>query len=87
MNCRELIDFLADYLEEALPPEARERFEMHMSCCGPCADYLTTYRSTILLTRDAFCQGEADGPPAPPEDLIKAILAARRDDAQGCDSV
>ncbi|MGE3165726.1 MAG: anti-sigma factor [Planctomycetota bacterium] len=84
MNCRELIDFLADYLSDELPAEQRTRFQEHMDRCRPCAEYLATYRHTILLCRQAFCDAtDPDRPPAPPETLIQAILDARH--AKPCD--
>lgn len=76
MTCRELIDFLDDYLAGAQPDTVRQAFERHLSLCPYCRDYLKTYRDTIALVKGA-CNGSADAPPsdAPPE-LIQAILAA-----------
>lgn len=76
MTCRELIEFLADYLEGSLPSEQRAVFEQHLGICSQCVTYLDTYRKTIQLERAALCDEAqvAD----PPEDLVRAILAARR---------
>ena len=43
MNCRELIDFLGDYLDDALPVVQLREFEEHMRCCPYCRDYLASY--------------------------------------------
>ena len=44
----ELIDFLDDYVADALPAEVRRRFEEHLARCALCVDYLATYRDTAL---------------------------------------
>jgi anti-sigma factor RsiW len=78
VNCRELIDFLDDYLAGAQPEEVRREFEGHLAFCPCCRDYLKTYRDTVALAKGA-CTGPDNAPPpdAPPE-LIQAILAAIR---------
>lgn len=77
MNCRELIEFLVDYRDGHLPPEQRAEFERHLAICGPCVTYLKTYEQTIRLAK--CCCGEDRPVPADvPEELVKAILAARR---------
>lgn len=77
MNCRDLItDFLADYVEMRLPPDAREDFEHHLTVCPSCVAYLQSYRETIAAARAA---GRAPRPGVEdvPEELVAAILAAR----------
>lgn len=77
ISCRELIEFLMDYDSNELPPAQREEFERHLHACPPCVAFLNTYRKTVELERDAFgdCFCEKLGPL--PEDLARAILAAR----------
>ena len=72
MTCREVADFLADYLDDAMPLARKTAFVAHLAVCLTCRRYLTQYRATIKLARAA-----ADAPlPPPPEDLIRAILAS-----------
>ncbi len=79
MNCRELVEFLMQYMEEELPPSERTSFEDHVQSCPPCLLYLETYRVTIRAGRAAYC-GESNRLPGDvPEDLIRAILNARRE--------
>ncbi len=78
MTCRELVDFLGAYLDRELSDDVRRRFEEHVAACPECAAYLETYRETVKLTKDAFRDPDDPVPAAVPEDLIKAILAARR---------
>jgi anti-sigma factor RsiW len=49
LSCRELVELVSDYLEGALPPEARSRFEAHISGCGNCAAYVHQMRATLAL--------------------------------------
>ncbi len=77
MTCRELIDFLDDYVAGDLPGDRRKVFEEHLAGCPDCVHYLASYRQTIALAREAFEDREDDIPADVPGDLIKAILAAR----------
>jgi anti-sigma factor RsiW len=74
MTCREVVEYLMAYLDGELPEAERLVFEEHLAECPDCVHYLETYRETVRLGRDA-CRGE-DGPV--PEDLVRAILAARK---------
>ena len=78
MTCREVADFLADYVSGALAAEVRAQFDRHLSVCANCRAYLATYRATIELGRRAFATADADARNEVPEDLISAILAAVR---------
>ena len=77
VTCREFADFMADYLSGTLTPDLREPFDHHLSLCVNCQRYLTSYRETVALGKRAFDDVEAELPSEVPEDLVKAILAAR----------
>jgi anti-sigma factor RsiW len=49
LSCQELVELVTDYLEGALPGEARLRFEDHIGRCGACKIYLEQMRQTISL--------------------------------------
>jgi anti-sigma factor RsiW len=49
MTCHDLIDVLADYLDQVLPPEVVADLERHLAGCEPCRAYLATYRRTRAL--------------------------------------
>jgi anti-sigma factor RsiW len=73
MTCREMAEFLADYVAGDLPHEIHVEFEAHTARCGDCVAYLAQYRTTIVAGNSAF----GDRPADPfPEDLIAAVLAA-----------
>jgi len=78
MNCREFVDFLMTYLDGELDEEPARVFEEHMQLCPPCLTFLDTYRETIRLGRCA-CREAAPVLEEAPEELIQAILAARRE--------
>lgn len=47
LTCQELVEWVTDYLEGALSPERRARFEAHISGCDACTAYLEQMRETI----------------------------------------
>src|SRR4029453_19149915 len=77
VTCREFADFMMDYLSDELSTESRAAFEYHLSLCTNCRWYLDSYRETVKLGKRAFEDVDADVPSQVPEDLVKAILAAR----------
>jgi hypothetical protein len=46
-DCREVLGFVTDYLEEALPARRRRRVESHLAGCAGCLGYLEQVRATI----------------------------------------
>ena len=78
MTCRELIDFLGAYLDGQLSEEVRLRFAEHLAACQECSAYLESYRATVQVAKRAFKHPDDPVPADVPEDLVKAILAARR---------
>lgn len=77
LTCRELIDFLADYLDGGLEQDSRAAFEAHLAACPRCVDYLASYRETVRLGKRA-CDPDAELPADVPAELVDAILASRR---------
>jgi anti-sigma factor RsiW len=77
MTCRELADFIMDYVNGELPGEVKSAFEKHLAVCPNCVNYLATYRTTVDLSRRAFEADDGDPTLQMPEELIRAILDAR----------
>jgi len=77
VTCRELADFMMDYLDGELAPDHRTRFERHLSLCPNCRAYLAQYRATVAAGREAFADLDDQLPAEVPEELIQAILASR----------
>ena len=76
MTCREFADFVMDYFEGQLDADTRARFDHHLTLCPDCVHYLQQYRDTVQAGQAAF---DDDVPQAVPDDLVRAILEARRD--------
>jgi anti-sigma factor RsiW len=47
LECRELVELVTEYLEGALSPEERTRFELHLAICPGCAAYVRQLRDTL----------------------------------------
>jgi anti-sigma factor RsiW len=72
VTCRDFVDFLSEYFSGDLADAERSEFA-HLAECPTCVAYLDTYRKTIQLIEVA-----RDHPGEHvPEELVKAILAAR----------
>ena len=76
LTCREMIAFLADYLDGRLALTERNLFDRHLADCVDCAAYLRSYGETIRLARATRADDEL--PPDIPDELVRAILAAKR---------
>jgi len=80
MTCREVIDFLMEYLSGGLSTSERAEFERHLTDCPDCTAYLRSYEETIKLGKAVFADPGAPVPQDVPEKLVQAILASRRQD-------
>jgi hypothetical protein len=78
MTCKDVADFLGDYIAGVLAGDLRDVFDDHLGRCGNCQRFLAQYRDTISVGRDAFVDPEADAATEVPEDLVRAILSARK---------
>lgn len=70
LTCEDVNDFLAAYVDDDIPDSIRRRYEEHVARCKVCSAYLSQYRSTMRLTREA---GSIDA--EPPEELVEMTLA------------
>ena len=78
MTCREFADFMADYLSGELAPDSRVAFEHHLRLCVNCRRYLAGYEETMKLGKRAFADDDQTVPAEVPNELVQAILTARR---------
>jgi len=76
LSCLELVELVNDYLDEALPPLERIRFDEHLAVCEGCRNYLAQMQTTIGLTGRLRV---ADLSPAARADLIAAFRGFRTD--------
>jgi anti-sigma factor RsiW len=78
LTCREIADFLMAYEDGELSDEVRGEFDAHLAVCPDCVAYLESYRATVALGKQAFADADAAAADQVPEELVQAVLAARR---------
>ena len=49
LTCAEFVEIATEYLENALPPHDRERFEAHLRACDGCDVYFDQLQETVRL--------------------------------------
>jgi anti-sigma factor RsiW len=60
LTCREFVEVLTNYLEDALDPAERVEIERHIVICRGCSNYVEQMRSTIdVLGRMAAGDSDA----------------------------
>lgn len=47
LTCREMVELVTAYLEDALAADDRKRFETHIAACDACTAYLDQMRLTL----------------------------------------
>ncbi len=47
MDCNELVELVTAYLDGALDPDTRARFDSHLLDCDGCENYLQQFRETV----------------------------------------
>ena len=62
--CREVVELLNGYLDDALPADVRAAVEAHLAGCDGCTLVLDEFRQTIamtgMLTEDQVTPGQRD---------------------------
>lgn len=78
ITCREFEDFVLSYLDDELTPAQNRVFKTHLLVCRECRDYLNAYQRSTELTKELLQEPTAHNLNDVPEDLIHAILAAKK---------
>jgi anti-sigma factor RsiW len=60
LTCREFVEVLTDYLDNALDPAERAEIERHIVICRGCSNYVEQMRSTIDLLGRLAGDGAGD---------------------------
>jgi anti-sigma factor RsiW len=71
-----MIEVVTNYLDGALPPDERQRFESHLSYCAGCSTYVEQMRETIRQT--GVIPREESLPPALREEIVTQFRTWRR---------
>jgi anti-sigma factor RsiW len=50
LACQDIVELVTAYLDHALDPADRERFEEHLAFCDGCSTYLEQMRATIAAS-------------------------------------
>jgi anti-sigma factor RsiW len=72
LSCQELVELVTDYVEDALSPDDRARFEEHLGICDGCRSYVEQMQATVRVV--GRLRPEDLGPEAE-----QMLLAAFRD--------
>jgi anti-sigma factor RsiW len=76
LACNELVELVTDYLESALPPAERARFDAHLTECPDCVEYVAQMHRTIVAV--GLSAVELERTPA-----VTALLQVFRDWKRG----
>jgi anti-sigma factor RsiW len=76
LDCIEVVEIVTDYLEGAMSPADRRRFEAHLATCDGCTNYVRQMRETIRLT-GRLTEDQI------PDEMKRKLVAAFRDWRQG----
>jgi len=76
ITCQEVVEYLMAYVNDELSPAERAAMDAHLKVCPACVAFLATYKETLLYESAAFSQPDLEE--AMPEELIQAILKARK---------
>lgn len=68
LTCQELVELVTDYLEAALAPDLRVRFDRHLAQCRGCTTYLEQMRQTVHLVGRLT---EESVPPEAKQELLR----------------
>ena len=71
LECREVVEVVTDYLEGAMPPGDRLRFDHHLALCEDCQTYLEQMRTVVRVA------GRPVADAVPPETMAGLLRAFR----------
>ena len=78
ITCKEYVDFIQRLLDGELSEGERREFDAHMGICPSCIDYRESIKTTRKCCK-GLCEEGGDQLPADvPEQLIQAILKAKK---------
>jgi anti-sigma factor RsiW len=71
LTCQQVVELVTEYLDGAMEPRRRARFEAHLAGCAACTAYLEQFRTTIVVV------GRLDTADVP-EPVMADLLSAFR---------
>jgi len=52
IDCKQVWDYISDYLDDSLSPATREMVQRHLESCEICSAILDSTRNILILTAD-----------------------------------
>jgi predicted anti-sigma-YlaC factor YlaD len=77
LSCKELVELVTDYFEDALSSSDKLRFEEHIMTCPPCRAHLEQMRGTLRVVGHV---PEDSVPPDVERSLVEAFRGWKRGD-------
>lgn len=78
LTCRDVVEFLSDYLACELDPAVRAELDAHLALCDECVAFIRSYEHAVRLGKAAFDRPDRPAEERVPRRLVEAILAANR---------
>lgn len=76
LTCRDVENFLIDYVDDELGFMTRLQFRMHIAMCRDCKKYLQTYINAIHMEKQIFEHPDDEAIGNVPDEILHAILSA-----------
>jgi anti-sigma factor RsiW len=73
VRCRQFVELVTDYFEDALGPRTRSRVEEHLVLCDWCVTYAEQMQATIASLRELRDRSS----PEPSDSLLAALRAKK----------
>lgn len=80
LTCKETVELVTEYLEEALLPEMEARFNQHLDSCPGCTIYVEQMRQTLRTLRQ-LTDGTVSGDEK--EELLQLFQKWQKDQWSG----
>ncbi len=49
LSCQQMVELVTEYLDGAMEPRRRARFEAHLAGCDGCSNYVEQFRTTVAV--------------------------------------
>lgn len=76
LTCRDVEEFMIDYVDGGMSLLTRLQFTMHVMICSDCRKYLKMYKDTIALGKRVFDRPDDDAAGQVPDEILHAIMVA-----------
>ncbi len=80
LSCQQVVELVTEYLEQALLPEMRQRFEEHVAGCPGCENFLEQMQRTIDMLHQI---GRGSVFPATKQELLQLFRDWKKDSDLG----